>query len=442
MARSVASDRAAITSAAHTRSPTGDAFSDTDGPYRLRHRAQPPSRLGARAARARRAWTSASDSSRRPSVTAPTIPRLRAISSIIVSSIVSAASRYQAVTASSWPMRWQRSSAWSWIAGVHSRSRKATLEARVSVIPCAPTRVEQRISCGPSGSWNACTAASRAWPESRPSRCAASGKRSTSTSWTSRWPANTTSGSSEARKSSIQASAAPSLPRAASRLSALSCASRSARSAAATRRSSSERSSGCSRSQAITSFSASRYSRSLPSATGTTTWRLRGSCGQHVGLQAAHEAGAAQVPVDALLRAVALEAAREARAGAELAEPAEHAQLGDQLVGVVHHRRAGQREPQRALGQPLGEPPHRARALGARVLDVVRLVEHERARLGERQPGAVGVDDLVVEDRDLGERRRRAGAATPPSSERCGSQCSVSRRQLSFSDAGHTTTAG
>jgi hypothetical protein len=27
-------------------------------------------------------------------------------------------------------MRWQRSSAWSWIAGVHSRSRNATLEAR------------------------------------------------------------------------------------------------------------------------------------------------------------------------------------------------------------------------------------------------------------------------------------------------------------------------
>ena len=84
-------------------------------------------------------------------MTAPTIPRLRAISSIIVSSIVSAASRYQAVTASSWPMRWQRSSAWSWIAGVHSRSRKATFEARVSVIPWAPTRVEHTISCGPSG---------------------------------------------------------------------------------------------------------------------------------------------------------------------------------------------------------------------------------------------------------------------------------------------------
>ena len=40
-----------------------------------------------------------------------------------------------------------------------------------------------------------------------------------------------------------------------------------------------ERSSGCSRSQATTSSSASLYSRALSSATGTTTWRLAGSCG-------------------------------------------------------------------------------------------------------------------------------------------------------------------
>ena len=53
----------------------------------------------------------------------------------------SAASRYHAVTASRWPMRWQRSSAWSCIAGVHSSSRKATFDARVSVIPWAATRV-------------------------------------------------------------------------------------------------------------------------------------------------------------------------------------------------------------------------------------------------------------------------------------------------------------
>ena len=220
------------------------------------------------------------------------------------------------------------------------------MEARVSVMPWPATRVAQTSSCD-SPAWKAWTAASRAVIESRPSRCSASGKRSTSRSCISRCPANTTSGSSEARKSSIHASAAPPLPREASRRSALSCARRSARSAAATLRSSSRRSSGCSRSQAITSCSASRYSRSLSSATGTATWRLAGSCGQHVGLGAAHEAAPPQVPVDPLLRADALEAAGEARARAEVLQPADDPQLRDQLLGVVHHRRAGEREPQR-----------------------------------------------------------------------------------------------
>ena len=92
----------------------------------------------------------------------------------MVSSIVSAASRYQAVTASRWPMRWQRSSAWSCIAGVHSSSRKATFDARVSVMPWAATRVAHTMSCGPSGSWKARTDASRSAILSRPSRCSAS----------------------------------------------------------------------------------------------------------------------------------------------------------------------------------------------------------------------------------------------------------------------------
>ena len=74
-------------------------------------------------------------------------PPLASISSSIVSSIVFAASRYQAVTASCWPIRWQRSSAWSCIAGVHSRSRNATLEARVSVMPWPATRVAHTSSC-------------------------------------------------------------------------------------------------------------------------------------------------------------------------------------------------------------------------------------------------------------------------------------------------------
>ena len=183
------------------------------------------------------------------------------------------------MTASRWPMRCRRSSAWSCIAGLHSRSRKATLEARVSVMPWPATRVEQTISCGPSGSWKAWTARSRSSALSAPTTCSASGKRWTTISWSSRCEAKTTSGSSEARKSSIQASAAPSLPRPASRRSVLSWASRSARSVAWTLASRSESSSGCSCSQAITSRSASRYSRSFSSATGTTTWRFSGSCG-------------------------------------------------------------------------------------------------------------------------------------------------------------------
>jgi hypothetical protein len=103
----------------------------------------------------------------------------------------------------------------------------------------------------------------------------------------------------------------------------------------------------------------------------------------------------------------ALEAAREARAAAELLEPAEHAQLAISSSGgsspACRSARAAARPAQR-----LGEPAHRLRALGARVLDVVRLVEHERLRLAQRQPRAVRVDDLVVEDRDVG------GAASPP----------------------------
>ena len=51
--------------------------------------------------------------------------------------------------------------------------------------------------------------------------------------------------------------------------------------------------------------SARRYSRSLSSATGTTTWRLAGSCGRTSRLQPPHEAAPAQVPVQALLASAA-----------------------------------------------------------------------------------------------------------------------------------------
>ena len=111
---------------------------------------------------------------------------------------------------------------------------------------------------------------------------------------------------------------------------------------------------------------------------------------QHLDLAPAHEAAPAQVPVQPLLRQRPAELLLEARAGAEVLQPPEHAQLRDQLLGVVEHRRAGQREPQRIARQPLGEPPHRAGALRLRVLAVVRLVEHERARAAQRERLALG----------------------------------------------------
>ena len=137
---------------------------------------------------------------------------------------------------------------------------------------------------------------------------------------------------------------------------------------------------------------------------------LGGQLGQDVGLRAADEAAAAQVPVDPLLGADALEAAGEARAGPEVLQPAEDAQLGDQLLGVVHHRGAGEREPERVGRERLGEPPHRLRPLRARVLHVVRLVEHQRLRPAQREPRAMRVDDVVVDDGDVGGGRDGPGA--------------------------------
>ena len=186
-----------------------------------------------------------------------------------------------------------------------------------------------------------------------------------------------------------------------------SCARRSARSVAAIRASSSRRSSGCSRSQAMTSCSASRYSRSLSSATGTTTWRLAGKLGQHLGLQAAHEAAPAQVPVQTLLGELAAELAGEARARAEVLQAPDHAQLADQLLGVVEHRRAGQREPQAVGDHGLRQPPHRVRALGLRVLAQCDSSTMSARGRSAAERLAVGGDDLVVEDRDLGRRRHR-----------------------------------
>ncbi len=107
------------------------------------------------------------------------------------------------------------------------------------------------------------------------------------------------------------------------------------------------------------------------------------------------------MPVQPLLRQRAAELLLEAGAGAELLQPPEHAQLRDQLVGVVEHRRAGQRQPQLVRPHRLRQSADGARPLRRRVLAVVRLVEHERLRPQPRERLAMMVEHLVVEDRYL-----------------------------------------
>ena len=111
--------------------------------------------------------------------------------------------------------------------------------------------------------------------------------------------------------------------------------------------------------------------------------------GQHLGLQAPHEAAPAQVPVQALLAELAAELLAEARARAEVLQAADDAQLADQLVGVVEHGRAGERETQAVGDHGLGQAAHRLGALGLGVLAVVRLVDDERARAAQGQRLAV-----------------------------------------------------
>ena len=64
---------------------------------------------------------------------------------------------------------------------------------------------------------------------------------------------------------------------------------------------------------------------------------------EHFVLAPAHIAGAAQMPVQPLALLLPLEAALERRAAAEVAEPAEGAQLRDELARPVDQRSAGQR---------------------------------------------------------------------------------------------------
>ena len=218
------------------------------------------------------------------------------------------------------------------------------------------------------------------------------------------------------------------------------CASRSARSAAATLPSSSRRSSGCSRSQAITSCSASRYSRSFSSATGRRPGAWRAAAGARRPSRGARSRCGAGASGCAPPLPTAWKR-REKRAPA----PNSSAGRGSRswaisssgwfITGVpVSASRS-------APAQPLGEPAHRLVPLGARVLDVVRLVEHERPR-ARSAAGAVGVDDVVVEIVTSQRRRSAARARRPPSPTAAAASARVSRSQLSFRLAGQITTAG
>ena len=70
--------------------------------------------------------------------------------------------------------------------------------------------------------------------------------------------------------------------------------------------------------------------------------RLRRQLGQDVGFDAPCEAACAKVPVEAVVGVGSAEALAELRARAEVAEPTEDSQLGDQLRRAVHHGRAGE----------------------------------------------------------------------------------------------------
>ena len=108
--------------------------------------------------------------------------------------------------------------------------------------------------------------------------------------------------------------------------------------------------------------------------------RLRRQLRQHVALEPAREAACAQVPVQALVGVRPLEARAELGAGAEVLQPPEDPQLRDELGRAVHDRRAREREHERLARHRRGQPLHRLRALRARVLAQVRLVDHDGAR--------------------------------------------------------------
>ena len=216
---------------------------------------------------------------------------------------------------------------------------------------------------------------------SSPSRCTAPGNRRSTARWISRWRANTTSGSPEARKSSIQASAPASFPRAASRWQrrqlgqALGRAAsrRSARRAGRDRAAATQPSDHVVLGQSILGLVGQR-DRDDDLALGGQLRRARRPCSRRT-KQRRRKCQCSRSSLCWLSNSRANRAPEPKSSSRPM-----HPQLRDQLVGMVQHRRAGQREPQAVGGDRLGEPPHRLRALGMRVLAVVRLVDHQRPR--------------------------------------------------------------
>ena len=87
-------------------------------------------------------------------------------------------------------------------------------------------------------------------------------------------------------------------------------------------------------------------------------------------------------------------------------DPAEELPDRVEVLDVVDQRRAGQRHQQRPRGarpDPLGEVEDVLGALGLLVLDEVRLVDDHRAEPEVAEPPDVPVEDLVVDDHDVGE---------------------------------------
>ena len=254
------------------------------------------------------------------------------------------------MTASRWPMRWQRSSAWSCIAGRPLELEEGDVRgARERDALRGRRGSRRRSAAGPSGSWKARDRPPRA------RRCVSRAEQVQRVAGSARAPppgprrGGRTRRAARRRRGSRGSRPArrASLPRAARRWSVPSCARRSARSVAAIFASSSrevERLLAQPGDHVAARRAGTRARcRARP---GRRPGAWPGSCGSTSRLQAAHEAAAAQVPVQALLGQRPLELAREARARAEVLQAADDAQLRDQLLGVVEHRRAGQREPQ------------------------------------------------------------------------------------------------